>query len=61
MLTAEDFIDVVRLHANDGVDFVVLHFGITCKTIERLRKHKRKMNIVSCGVSFVFAWMGHDR
>ena len=28
-LTAQDFIDVVRLHAEDGVDFVTLHCGIT--------------------------------
>ncbi|MDD6598578.1 phosphomethylpyrimidine synthase ThiC, partial [Anaerovibrio sp.] len=31
-LTAKDFIDVVRLHAQDGVDFVTLHCGITRKT-----------------------------
>ena len=48
-LTAKDFIDVVRLHAEDGVDFVTLHCGITRKTIEQIRKHKRKMNIVSRG------------
>ena len=52
-----DFIDVVRLHAEDGVDFVTLHCGITRKTIEQIRKHKRKMNIVSRGGSLVFAWM----
>ena len=28
-LTAHDFIDVIRLHAEDGVDFVTLHCGIT--------------------------------
>ena len=56
-LTAQDFIDVVRLHAEDGVDFVTLHCGITRKTIEQIRKHKRKMNIVSRGGSLVFAWM----
>ena len=56
-LTAQDFIDVVRLHAQDGVDFVTLHFGITRKTIDQIRKHKRKMNIVSRGGSLVFAWM----
>ena len=54
-LTAKDFIDVVRLHAEDGVDFVTLHCGITRKTIEQIRKHKRKMNIVSRGGSLVFA------
>ena len=56
-LTAKDFIDVVRLHAEDGVDFVTLHCGITRKTIDQIRKHKRKMNIVSRGGSLVFAWM----
>ena len=56
-LTAKDFIDVVRLHAEDGVDFVTLHCGITRKTIEQIKKHKRKMNIVSRGGSLVFAWM----
>lgn len=56
-LTAQDFIDVVRLHAEDGVDFVTLHCGITRKTIDQIRNDKRKMNIVSRGGSLVFAWM----
>lgn len=56
-LSAQDFIDVIRLHAQDGVDFVTLHCGITRKTIEQIRSNKRKMNIVSRGGSLVFAWM----
>lgn len=56
-LSARDFIDVVRIHAEDGVDFVTLHCGITRKTIEQIRTHKRVMNIVSRGGSLVFAWM----
>ncbi len=56
-LSAQDFIDVVRLHARDGVDFITLHCGITKKTIDQIRTHKRKMNIVSRGGSLVFAWM----
>ena len=56
-LTAKDFLDVVRLHAENGVDFVTLHCGITRKTIEQIKRHKRKMNIVSRGGSLVFAWM----
>ena len=56
-LTAKDFIDVIRLHAQDGVDFVTLHCGITRKTIDQIKRHKRKMNIVSRGGSLVFAWM----
>ncbi len=56
-LTAQDFLDVVRMHAQDGVDFVTLHCGITRKTVEQIRKQNRKMNIVSRGGSLVFAWM----
>lgn len=56
-LTAKDFVDVVRLHAENGVDFVTLHCGITRKTIDQIKNHKRKMNIVSRGGSLVFAWM----
>ena len=37
-LTAKDFIDVIRLHAEDGVDFVTLHCGITRKTIDQIKK-----------------------
>lgn len=56
-LTAKDFIDVIRLHAQDGVDFVTLHCGITRKTVEQIKNGTRKMNIVSRGGSLVFAWM----
>lgn len=56
-LTAKDFIDVIRLHAEDGVDFVTLHCGITRKTVEQIKNGTRKMNIVSRGGSLVFAWM----
>ena len=40
-LTAQDFIDVVRMHAEDGVDFVTLHCGITRKTIDQIKKQKK--------------------
>ena len=56
-LSAKDFIDVIRLHAENGVDFVTLHCGITRKTIEQIRNGGRMMNIVSRGGSLVFAWM----
>lgn len=56
-LSAKDFIDVIRVHAEDGVDFVTLHCGITRKTIESIKNGGRKMNIVSRGGSLVFAWM----
>ena len=48
------------MHAEDGVDFVTLHCGITRKTIEQIKKHKRKMNIVSRGGSPCICVDVHD-
>lgn len=62
-LTAQDFLDTIRLHAQDGVDFITIHSGITRKTIDQIKNHKRMLNIVSRGGSLVFAWMsmtGHE-
>lgn len=56
-LTAQDFLDTIRLHTEDGVDFITIHSGITRKTIDQIKHHKRKLNIVSRGGSLVFAWM----
>ncbi len=56
-LTAKDFVDVIRLHAENGVDFVTLHCGISRETIKQIKAGKREMNIVSRGGSLIFAWM----
>ena len=56
-LTAEDFLEVIELHAKNGVDFVTLHSGITRETMGGIKAGNRKMNIVSRGGSLIFAWM----
>ena len=45
-LTAHDFIDVIRLHAEDGVDFVTLHCGITRKTSMRFWTSVKSMMLL---------------
>ena len=37
-LTAQAFLDVIRLHAEDGVDFVTIHCGIARETIRKSRR-----------------------
>ncbi len=56
-ITAQEFIDVVRLHAEDGVDFMTIHVGINKSTAQRFKNMGRLTNIVSRGGSLVFAWM----
>ena len=56
-ITAEDFMEVVRAHAEEGVDFVTIHAGLNRKAIDSFKRSGRKMNIVSRGGSLIYAWM----
>lgn len=56
-ITAREWIDVVRMHAEDGVDFMTIHCGINKAAAERFKKAGRHTNIVSRGGSIIFAWM----
>lgn len=56
-ITTEEWLDIVRMHARDGVDFLTIHVGINRSTAERFKRAKRLTNIVSRGGSIIFAWM----
>ncbi|MDE6314148.1 MAG: phosphomethylpyrimidine synthase ThiC [Lachnospiraceae bacterium] len=56
-ITAQEWIDVVRMHAEDGVDFMTIHCGMNQAAARRFKDNKRLMNIVSRGGSIMFAWM----
>ena len=56
-ITVEDFLEVVRVHAQDGVDFVTIHAGMNRRVIESFKETGRLTNIVSRGGSLIFAWM----
>lgn len=56
-ITAKEWIDIVRMHAEDGVDFMTIHCGINKETADRFKRNKRLANIVSRGGSIIFAWM----
>ena len=57
-ITSREWIDVFRMHAKDGVDFMTIHCGINRSTAQRFKNSKRLMNIVSRGGSLMFSWMG---
>lgn len=56
-ITSREWIDIVRMHAEDGVDFMTIHAGINWQTARRFKNAKRLTNIVSRGGSIIFAWM----
>jgi len=56
-ITAKEFIDVVKKHAKDGVDFVTIHAGLNIATTNVFKRNKRITHIVSRGGSLLYAWM----
>lgn len=56
-LTKDDLFEVVRAHAEDGVDFMTIHCGINKSVIKTFKETGRLMNIVSRGGSLLFGWM----
>ena len=56
-ITAEEWLQIVEMHAKDGVDFMTIHVGINKNTAKRFKEDKRLTNIVSRGGSIIFAWM----
>ena len=56
-ISVEHIFEVIEKHAEDGVDFITVHCGVTKKNIEILKKHKRVTGIVSRGGAFLAEWV----
>lgn len=56
-MTPESILEVIARQAEDGVDFITVHCGITHKIIERLKQQGRCMDTVSRGGTFIVEWM----
>ncbi len=56
-MTVDQFFETVVTHAEDGVDFMTIHAGLTQTTVERIRKNPRLTQVVSRGGSILLEWM----
>ena len=56
-ITAEEWLATVRMHAEDGVDFMTIHCGLNRAAAERFKKNPRLTRMVSRGGSLLFSWM----
>lgn len=56
-IKAQEFLEVVRNHAENGVDFVTIHCGINRANAEIFMRNRRVNEIVSRGGSLLFGWM----
>lgn len=59
-MTSDDIFNAFRRHAEQGVDFTVAHAGVTRESVERLRRQRRLIPMVSRGGAFHMAWMLHN-
>ena len=58
-LDEKDFIDGIRKHIEDGVDFITIHAGLLRSSIPFIKK--RLMGVVSRGGALTLKWMIHHK
>ncbi len=56
-MNPDDLFAAIEEHARDGVDFMVIHCGVTQASIDRLKKQGRVADIVSRGGAFLTGWI----
>jgi len=56
-MRGDKIFDVIERQAQDGVDFMTVHSGVTKETFKRLQREGRIMDIVSRGGAFLITWM----
>ncbi|MDI6641254.1 MAG: phosphomethylpyrimidine synthase ThiC [Elusimicrobiota bacterium] len=53
----EHIFSVIEEHAEDKIDFITVHCGVTRKTVEILKNTKRICGVVSRGGAFLVKWI----
>lgn len=56
-MTVDELFQAIEDHAEDGVDFITVHCGVTMGAIERLKKDRRVLDVVSRGGAFLLEWI----
>lgn len=59
-MTVDDIFAGIIKHADDGVDFITVHCGVTRGTVERMKNEGRIMDVVSRGGAFTIEWMSYN-
>jgi phosphomethylpyrimidine synthase len=59
-MTVEDIFAGIIRHADDGVDFITVHCGVTRGTVQRMKGEGRIMDVVSRGGAFTIEWMTYN-
>lgn len=60
-MDSEFMFDVIEQQAEQGVDFMTIHCGVTRETVEILNRQKRHVGVVSRGGSFLVKWINANK
>ena len=60
-MSAEVLFNVIEKQAEDGVDFITVHCGLTRESALRIKREGRLMNVVSRGGAFTVEWMAYNK
>ncbi len=60
-MTENQIFEVIEEQAEDGVDFMTLHCGVTLETFKRLKNEGRVMDVVSRGGTLLLTWMLYNK
>jgi len=56
-----EMLEFIELQAEDGVDYMTIHSGLTQKAVSSIKKEGRTAGIVSRGGSLTVGWMIHNK
>ncbi len=60
-MTPDDLFATIESQAQQGVDFMTVHAGLTARTVEMILRGERIMNVVSRGGAFLFQWIHYNQ
>ncbi len=60
-MTPQAMLDTIRMQAEDGVDYMTIHCGLTRRAVDKIIRQKRVAGIVSRGGSLTTGWMLHNQ
>jgi phosphomethylpyrimidine synthase len=60
-MSKDHIFDVIEKQAEDGVDFMTVHCGVTMEALKRLKNQGRLLDIVSRGGAFLAVWMLYNQ
>lgn len=60
-LSGTEMFEVIEKHAEDGVDFITVHCGVTRSSVEKIKTEGRIMGIVSRGGALTAEWMKFNK